>query len=89
MYIQTVETQLYILVLAISSLCYLLSSHLDDMFRPLHWAIFRSTIVQNMLESTTGSNAYYGMYIELQVKLTSLHIKLILKFIKRDLIVKI
>ena len=31
-----------------------------------------------MLESTTGRNAYYGMYSELQVKLTSLHIKLIL-----------
>jgi len=33
-----------------------------------------------MLGSTTGRNAYYGMYSELQVKLTSLHIKLILKF---------
>jgi len=31
-----------------------------------------------MLESTTGRNAYYGMYSELQVKLSSLHIKLIL-----------
>ena len=41
-----------------------------------------------MLESTTGRNAYYGMYSELQVKLTSLHIKLILKFIRRDLVVK-
>ena len=30
------------LVLAISSLRYLLLSHLDDMFQPLHWAIFRS-----------------------------------------------
>ena len=52
--IQTVKTQLYILVLAISSPRYLLLSHLDDMFQPLHWAIFRSTILQNMLESTTG-----------------------------------
>ena len=42
------------------------------MFQPLHWAIFRSTIVQNVLESTTGRNAYYGMYSELHVKLTSL-----------------
>jgi len=48
------------------------------MFQPLHWAIFRSTIVQIMVESTTGRNAYYGMYSELQEKLTSLHIKLIL-----------
>ena len=39
-----------------------------------------------MLESTTDRNAYCGMYSELQVKLTSLHIKLILKFIKRDLV---
>ena len=77
------------MVLAISSLRYLLLSHLDDMFQPFHWAIFRSTIVQSMLESTTGRIAYYGMYSELQVKLTSLHTKLILKFIKRDLVVKI
>ena len=33
-----------------------------------------------MLESTTGRNTYYGMYSELQVKLTGLHIKLILNF---------
>ena len=73
MYINS-QNQLYILVLAISSLRYLLLSYLEDMFQPLHWAIFRSTIVQNMLESTTGRNACYGMYSELQVKLTSLHI---------------
>ena len=51
------------------------------MFQPFHWAIFRSTIVQSMLKSTTGRNSYYGMYSELQVKLTSLNIKLILKFV--------
>ena len=86
---QQSKHSLYILVLATSSLRYLLLSHLDDMFQPLHWAIFRSTIVQNMLESTTGRNAHYGMYSELQVKLTSLHIKLILKFIRRDIVAKI